>query len=108
MIYIAIIALVMSVGLTGYCTGLLRRVKALEDRVETLHQDDIKTKEVQFDAISRLTDSCAKLEKTVGEIPIAKMEDEVSRMTAWNDGIESIMNFSPEIPKLNAGGIKHG
>lgn len=48
------------------------------------------------------------LEKTIADLPIEQMDEETQRLKTFNDGIDNIMNYGFEIPKLNREGLKNG
>lgn len=48
------------------------------------------------------------LEKTIADLPIEQMDEEAQRLKTFNDGIDNIMNYGFEIPKLNREGLKNG
>lgn len=47
------------------------------------------------------------LQEKLDKLPVAQFEDEVGRMKAWNDGVDSILSYGPDVPRLNKEGLKH-
>lgn len=93
MAYIAIIALVISVGLAGFCTGLYVRTKNFEDTV--------------LGKLASLAVRITDLEASIEDLPVDQFKEEAEKMAAWNSGVEEIMVFGKSIPKINKEGLKH-
>lgn len=117
------IAICAALVLFGFLAGLAvinrkqRETEKVIDGVFTMLSDlltKISATEERADALSelpgeceRLSECCAELKKRLDELPVAQFEDEVGRMKAWNDGVDSILGYGPEVPKLNKEGLKH-
>ena len=99
---IAIVALVLAVVTAGYAAGLSAKVKMLERENDKLNDYVAKLAKESAEFRGWCQDMQEKFEK----LPVAQMEEEVKRMNAWNDGVQSILNFGPEVPVLNKEGVK--
>ena len=93
MIYIAITALVLSVGLAGFCAGLYAWTKTFEDTV--------------LGKLASLAVRITDLEVSIEDLPVDQFKEEAEKMAAWNSGVEEIMVFGKSIPKINKEGLKH-
>lgn len=122
LIALTIFSTVCCVGLLGFVFGLSRRLRWLEelsDRRDATVRNALANLAERVAKVAEYTDTFASqvqelgkavsaVKDTVDELPAEELKDEYKRMAAWNDGVDSIVNFSPEVPKLNMGGIKHG
>lgn len=100
---IAIVALVLAVVTAGYAAGLSAKVKMLVRENDKLN--DYVAKLARESAEFR--GWCQDMQKKVEELPVEEMNEEVKRMNAWNFGVQEIMNFGPDVPRLKKEGLKH-
>ena len=115
LIVLTIFSTVCCTGLLGYVAGMARRLRELEtlcDRRDGTIRNALAS---LADKTAKLADrqeeqnnALAEVKQKLDELPAEELREEYKRMNAWNDGVDSIVNFSPEVPKLNMGGIKHG
>ena len=96
------------VGLIGWTAGLDRRMKQQEElsdrRSDTFHTalaNLAKTVCELDERISALDEKLQKLDGKIEELPTEQMEDEYRRLEAFNTGVQNILSFGPDVPKLN-------
>lgn len=58
--------------------------------------------------IKDLTDRVEELEKQLDRVPIEEMDEEIKRMNAWNNGVDNILGYGVNVPKLNKEVLRHG
>ena len=58
--------------------------------------------------ISAMALKIAELEKKLGELPTEEIEAEYRNLAAFNEGVQNILGFGANIPKLNKEGVKRG
>ncbi len=107
---IAIVALVLAVGTAGYAAGISAKVKILEHENDKLNDYVAKLARESAEFRGWCQDMQKKVEnmqKKVEELPVEEMNEEVKRMNAWNFGVQEIMNFGPDVPRLKKEGLKH-
>lgn len=52
-------------------------------------------------------DRLSAVEKTLADLPIEEMDEEAKRLKNFNDGVNNILNYGTNVPKLNKEGLKH-
>lgn len=55
-----------------------------------------------------MDEELSALDKRIADLPIEEMNEEVKRAKNFNDGIDNIMNYGFDIPKINREGLKNG
>lgn len=84
--------------------------KALANLVMKMNWIDEAQKEEtaeRMKAEAELRSKLDALQEKLDKLPVAQFEDEVGRMKAWNDGVDSILSYGPDVPRLNKEGLKH-
>lgn len=108
-------------GLLGWAFGLRRRVQVLEelcDRRDATVRNALANLAERVAKTAEYTDTFASqvqelgktvsaVKDTVDDLPAEELKDEFKRMAAWNDGVQNILNFGPNVPKLNKGGVEN-
>lgn len=99
-----------------------RKEKALNDKRDTVTTKALANFALKFSTLSHNLDyerasrekqmidlktKLEKLEEKFAELPVAQFEEETNRMKAWNDGVDNILNYGTNVPKLNKEGLKH-
>lgn len=110
------------VGLLGYTAGLAKRLKeqeelgdrrndsfhtALANLAKTVCDLDDRISDLD-DRISDLDERHKKLDGEFRELPKEEMEAEYQRLVSFNTGIQNIIGFGPDVPKLNKEAIRSG
>jgi chromosome segregation ATPase len=57
---------------------------------------------------AELTAKMDSAEKKLDDLPLEEMEEEYRSLAAFNEGVQNIMGFGPNVPKLNKEGVKRG
>ena len=103
------------VGLLGWVAGIDRRVKQQEELGD--RRDDVlrtaianlarqagelgdRYKELG-DRYKELDEKLRALDGKIEELPTEEMEAEYRRLEAFNTGVQNILSFGPDVPKLN-------
>ena len=103
------------VGLIGWVAGLDRRLKQQEElsdrRSDTFHTAMANLAKTVCEVDERLSGVDERLTKLDGEfreLPKEEMEAEYQRLVSFNTGIQNIIGFGPDVPKLNKEAIRSG
>ena len=96
------------VGLLGWAAGLDRRLKQQEKlsdrRSDTFHTALANLAKTVCDLDEKINGVDERLTKLGGEfkeLPKEEMEAEYQRLVSFNTGIQNIIGFGPDVPKLN-------
>lgn len=115
-IYICIFVLAaFAVAACGSCAKLWRELqeeKALGDRRDEAYRSAlVKLAEVSDkhqEQLASMALKVAEIEKKLDDLPLEEMEEEYRSLAAFNEGVQNIMGFGPNVPKLNKEGVKRG
>lgn len=58
--------------------------------------------------IANMALKVAEIEKKLGDLPLEEMQEEYRHLAAFNEGVQNIMGFGPNVPKLDKEGVKRG
>ena len=93
------------IGILAYC--MRREMEARKAECERKHDGVLTMLSDMATKVGQLDGRCCELEEKYADLPVAQMEEEIKRMNAWNDGVDSILSYGPEVPRLNKEAIKH-
>ena len=117
-IILAILAFIVAAFSVAACAAVrrvwleLQEEKHLGDHRDDVLRTAIRGQEDSIDTlqgqIGALSLKIAEMEKKLGELPLEQMEAEYKSLAAFNEGVQNIMGFGTEVPKLNKEAVKRG
>lgn len=107
------ILLVLSVLLNAFFALKLEQELKANKRLADKRQENVNDMlgEVSLNSArfeKYVNDQFAAIEKKFEDLPIEQMDEETKRLKNFNDGIDNIMNYGFDIPKINREGLKNG
>jgi hypothetical protein len=107
------ILLVLSVLLNAFFALKLEQEMKADRRIADKRQENVNKMLGEVSLYNArfekyVNDQFAAIEKKFEDLPIEQMDEETKRLKNFNDGIDNIMNYGFDIPKINREGLKNG
>lgn len=103
---------IIAVAIIVFIIANRRRVDDLEDALCGIYEEFEEREDHILEMVASLADKVAKTDERLDElegdldVKMESLEEETRRMREFNDGVDGIMAFGKNIPKLNKDAVR--